>query len=437
MIDCITSCIELADTTMPKANICSNLLLNLIKEKNIMEIDEVLDILTMNKAIQRAMLNHPYEIHYTPKSGYFTDVDDASRPSGKRKIRKATKEALMITLADWYTNHCSVNITFKELFEKWLNWKSAPGNQDNIKRLLASWKSYYETEPLSQNLINKQVAKISSLDLREWAESLLKKHYPVDKKKFSRMFTIVNQCLEYAADEDIAIIPENIWTKARKKINRSLIVSKPVASDETQVFTDQERQSIRAMVYNDLERYPNHPTSAGLQILFLFETGLRIGECCGLKWSDIKGNRLYIRRQATNQGVKEWTKSVSGYRDIPLTKEALRILEDVARFNQEHHLTSEWIFQSDNPAYDYRLGYNAADRKLRKLCNRLGTSIKSPHKCRKTCISTLLDNPAVNNRTVQRFAGHHDISTTYSYYNFDRKSKEEQAEAIDAALRLS
>ena len=62
--------------------------------------------------------------------------------------------------------------------------------------------------------------------------------------------------------------------------------------------------------------------------------------------------------------------------------------------------------------------------------------MKSPHKCRKTCISTLLDNPNVNNRTVQRFAGHSDLATTYKFYNFERKSKEEQAEAIDIALAI-
>lgn len=101
-----------------------------------------------------------------------------------------------------------------------------------------------------------------------------------------------------------------------------------------------------------------------------------------------------------------------------------------------HGYGREWIFQSDNPAYDYRLSYNAADRKLRKLCARLKTVSKSPHKLRKTCISTLLDNPDVNDRTVQRFAGHSDISTTYRFYNFERKSKEEQALAIDAALSL-
>jgi integrase len=263
----------------------------------------------------------------------------------------------------------------------------------------------------------------------------MKKHLP-DKKKFSRMFTIVNQCFEYASDEDIAIVPENIWQKARKKLNKSLLTSVPTASDESQVFTDEERRQLKIMVREDLERYKKQSSSAGLQILFLLETGLRIGECCGLKWSDIKNNRLYISRQATNEKIKNKTKTASSCRDIPLTKEAQRILEEVAAFNKEHNFTADWIFQSDNPKYDYRLSYNAADRKLRKLCSRMDTIAKSPHKCRKTCISTLLDNPNVNNRTVQRFAGHHDLSTTYNYYNFERKSKEEQAEAIDLALSL-
>ena len=62
--------------------------------------------------------------------------------------------------------------------------------------------------------------------------------------------------------------------------------------------------------------------------------------------------------------------------------------------------------------------------------------IKSPHKLRKTCLSALIDNPNVSNRTVQRFAGHSDITTTLTYYSFDRSSKEEQAIAINEALKL-
>lgn len=405
------------------------------REYDTIELDEVLNILQMKKRIQQAKALHPYEIHYTEKSGYFTDVDDDTAPTGKKKIRKCSEEKLWDALAEWYLDNSDRNLTLVQVYEKWLDWKTTPNNAENIRRIQTAWKTYYLDEPMSKPLLEKPIAKITTLDLRTWAESLMKKHLP-DNKKFGRMFTIINQCYEYASDEDIAIVSVNLWQKARKKLNKSLIITKPTASDESQVFTDEERRQIKAMVYEDLEHYPNQSSSAGLQILFLFETGLRIGECCGLKWSDIKGNRLYISRQANNDGIKDKPKTASGFRDIPLTKEAQRILEDVKAFNKEHGFTAEWIFQSDNPDFDYRLGFNAADHKLRKLCKRLNTQIKSPHKCRKTCLSILLDDPDISNRTVQRFAGHRDLETTHTYYSFERKSKEEQAKAIDKALSL-
>ena len=410
-----------------------------MSENDIIEMDEMLDkVLEMRKRIQQIKQikeMHPYEIHSTEKSGWFTNVDDASQPTGKRKIRRANEESFWDAMIDWYFTHTEKNITFRQLFDKWINWKTTPTNSSNIKRIMASWKAYYLEEPLSKKLLETPVSKITSLQLREWAESLMKKHEP-DTKKFSRMFSIINQCLEFASDEDIAIVNDNLWQKARKKLNKSLMSQSSTPSDESQVFTDEERKMIKTMVREDLVKYQKQSSSAGLQVLFLFETGLRIGECCGLKWSDVKNNRLYIRRQADNERVKEWTKTTAGYRDIPLTKEAQKILEEVAEYNREHGYTAEWIFQSNNPKYDYRLSYNSADRKLRKLCARLDSEMKSPHKCRKTCISTLLDNPNVNNRTVQRFAGHSDLATTYKFYNFERKSKEEQAEAIDIALAI-
>lgn len=397
-------------------------------------LDEALEILNMKKRFQQAKDLHPYEIHFTEKSGWFTNVEDKTCPTGKRKIRRSSEESLWEALAEWYLDKAGKNITLNELFHEWLEWKETPNNKENIKRLKASWNVYYTNESLSQALLCKPVSEITTLELRKWAEALMKKHTP-DKKKFSRIFTIINQCLEYAADEDIAIIPDNPWVKARKKLNKDLISKDCPVSDESQVFTDDERRQIKEMVYEDLEHYAKQPSSAGLQILFLFETGLRIAECCGLQWNDIKDNRLYIRRQANNEGVKDHTKTAFGCRDIPLTREAQRILNEVADYNAEHGHNAEWIFQSNNPKYDYRLSYNAADRKLRKLCNRMDSEIKSPHKCRKTCISALLD-AQINQRTVQRFAGHSDIAITLQYYTFERKNKEEQAEAINAALSL-
>ena len=405
-------------------------------DDDIMEIQAALKELEMKKRLKLAKQMHKNPVYHSEKSGWITTIEDDNFPGGKRKIRKSTEEKLWEALAAWYLDNPNKDLSLAEIYELWLDWKRTPSNTANINRLQISWDSYYANEPLSQELINKPLRKLTSMELRNWAENLLKKHYPVNNKKFSRMFQILNECYEYAADEDVNIVKENLWTRAKKKINKSLITVYATPSDETQVFSNEERRQMKQMVYDDLIQYSNRPTSAGLQILFLFETGLRIGECCGLKWSDVKNGRLYIQRQADNEGVKEWTKTTNGYRNIPLTKEALSILEDVRKYNEEHNHTAEWIFQSDNPAYDYRLSYDSANNKLRKLCIRLGTEIKTVHKIRKTTLSTLLDSPGISNRTVQRFAGHSDITTTQRYYNFERRSQEEQAKAIDEALSL-
>lgn len=401
---------------------------------DIMDIEKALQAIKMKEKIATALKLHPYPIYHSEKSGWFTLVDDPNYKGGKRKIKKSTEEKLMNALVSLYLD--KLKPTLAEIYGQWIEWKKTPTNSSNIERLETAWKSYFLTEPMSQELISKPMEDITSLELRTLAENLLKKHYPVDNKKFHRMFQVINECYEYAADEDRAIVPENLWQKAKKKVNKALIVPRKTPSDESQVFTDDDRRKIKEMVYSDMIEYNNRPTSAGLQILFMFETGLRIGECCGLKWSDVKNGRLYIQRQANNEGVNEWTKSTNGYRDIPLTKEAVRILEDVKRYNEEHNLTGEWIFQGVNVNYDGRLSYDAANNKLGKLCARLDIEKKTSHKIRKTTLSALLDSPNVNKRTVQRFAGHGDISTTDKYYNFDRRSKEEQAIAINEALSL-
>ena len=212
---------------MQESNISSGFLLNLLQEDDTIDVDEALNLLNMKKKIQHAKKIHPYPIHHTEKSGYYTVVDDATASDGKRKIRKAHEETLWEALGDWYSGRLERNTSFEKLYETWIEWKKTPRNRDTIKRIVASWNAYYKNEPLSKDIIKKPVSRITSIELREWAESLLKQHYPVDKKKFSRMFSIMNQCFEYASDEDIALVPVNVWQKARKKLNKDLIVSPP------------------------------------------------------------------------------------------------------------------------------------------------------------------------------------------------------------------
>ena len=106
---------------MKNKNISSENLLNFNIENDIISIDEALNLIAMKKRIQQAKAMHPYEIHHTEASGYFTSVDDVTRPTGKRKIRKCSEEKLWEALADWYLDKSNTDITLEQLYEKWIN----------------------------------------------------------------------------------------------------------------------------------------------------------------------------------------------------------------------------------------------------------------------------------------------------------------------------
>ena len=389
--------------------------------------------------------HHRNKIYYSEKSGWFTSVDDVTCPRGKRKIRKCSEERLWLALYEWYsTPHADTTeeVTVSkpklaDVYNMWRDWFLVPGENDsNVHRIDIAFSTYYTDEPLTQPLMNKPMEEITSLELRQWADQLLRKYQPIDKQKFSRIFLPIKRCYEYASDEDYNIVPEDLWIKARKKINRKLITPHRTPSDESQVFTNDIRHILRQEILQDMDKQKSRPTSAGLQILFMLETGLRIGECCGLKWTDIKNGMLQVRRQANNSEVKEWLKTTNGYRDIPLTDEAFKILAMVRAFNRQNNLNAEWIFQSADESIDYRLSYNAVNNKLSKLCTNLGIDKKTSHKLRKTCLSNLMTSQEISTRTIQRFAGHSDITTTLRYYTYDTSSKEEQRKAINKALTL-
>lgn len=428
------------------------------------EYSEVLEkILSMNKARKMKLLReeiakvHKYAINHTEKSGWFTRVKPTPEDP-KEKIRLKNEEDFLLALAKHYNIEIEPQqqVTLSYLYEKWSTKKAKGWDPETTKRHHASWKAYYNSpqEPVSQELIHKPVAKITKIELCEWAEGLIMKHQP-NEKKFNRMFTIVKNLYEFAEEYDIPIGDTTTWKKARKMIDSNLLKKSAkketdfedfennYSLSETQVFTDEEVLFMQEKIRSDLKKYKSKPTSAGLQILFMLETALRIGEACGLKWRDIDFDNamLHVRRQANNTTVK-FPKTATSIRTIPLTAEAIKILEEVKAYNAENGFDKEWIFQSNNPKYDYRLSYNAADRKLRKLCKQMNKqlnpntdkepNLRSPHKLRKTTLSVLCDT--INLKTAQAFAGHKDATTTQKYYCFDRDKKEIQYEKIREAI---
>jgi len=262
-----------------------------------------------------------------------------------------------------------------------------------------------------------------------WAHELIKK-YNMTKNQYYYMAVIMRQSLDYAIDLGlIEVNPFSLIKIDGKRLFRKT-KKKP---DETQVFFHEELEQLVKMTWKDFHNRTKWYELAPLAVLFQFQTGVRIGELCVVRYQDIESpDYIHIQRmfRRDTKEVVEHTKSGYGDRQVILTATAKKIIE--AAKQRQVELGADctgYIFSTNN----LPLSYRSVSDLYRKYSRKLGTIQKSSHKARKTFISALLDGQ-ININTVREIVGHSDERTTLGNYCFDRHTYSEKLNMIENAL---
>ena len=255
------------------------------------------------------------------------------------------------------------------------------------------------------------------------------------KKSYYNMSLILRQCLDYAVE--CGYITENVFSKV--KVNTKLFQRVKKKSGESQVYTiDEEERFIKDMI----RRFRNNPeNTAPLAVMLAFETGVRIGELCVLKFDGIEGNYIHIQRQEIREFQKvdaynmkfkcykvvEYTKSEDGFRDIYLTTAAKKIIELARHMNEVNgeYCEDGYIFVHNHK----NINHYSIQAMILRGCNTVNMQVKTSHKIRKTYISTLIDS-GLNIDAIRRFAGHSDERTTYGNYCYNRMTDQQTERSV-------
>ena len=179
-----------------------------------------------------------------------------------------------------------------------------------------------------------------------------------------------------------------------------------------------------------------------------FSLGLRVGELVALKWKDLKGAYLHIRRMEQKQyeqnpdgswhyhiEVVEHTKSDAGYRTIYVVSSALELFTRIKEYNLQRGFScgaEDYIFIYRGS----RITSQAIDKKYERYCKELGFVKKGNHKTRKTCLTKIADNPNINLKDAMQFSGHRDIQTYIKHYCFSRYSDEQKRNELEKTLNV-
>ena len=229
---------------------------------------------------------------------------------------------------------------------------------------------------------------------------------PLKPKTVLHHYGTLNLIFGYAERQEIIIKNPMARVEAPKKQFHAVDAFTPEQTKAFLAEVDMRPLEFRCMIY------------------LLITTGIRRGECAGLKWKDIdeQNATLSVERNVsytTAAGLEVSTpKTSNSIRTIPLMGRVAEMMREYKAITAEEHkgkdLAEAFIFPAADDLYSPRLP-DSITRRLKRFMKHSGLPDLSPHDLRHTCATLLLANGA-DVKSVQEILGHADASTTLNFY---------------------
>lgn len=242
---------------------------------------------------------------------------------------------------------------------------------------------------------------------------------------YQTRITLYNM-LEFAKENDVILS-----NPCKKSVKSDM--GKP-SEKKVALTIDEQRKFLMAATGQSYEN----------QYKFMLQTGLRTGELVGLKWDDIDFGKRTVTISRTMEyryKVGEWRvgppKSKSGYRTIPLTDEAIRILKDQKEKNSKIKVINiEWRDQVFLSRKGEPVKNSTYDTALFKICDKAEIRKFSMHILRHTFATRCIEAGMIP-KTLQKILGHSNIGITMNLYvDATEEEKTKEMDLVAEALKV-
>ena len=384
---------------------------------------ELEDMLTRKKIEEI----HKYAISYNAtRDAWYT----ANPLDYNKRIQRRTRNELLDALKPYYNGS---SVCLQDLFEEWLAYKTTITDSPNtIVAHRKHWKRFFD----GTDLFQMPLQDIKTLDLNSWANQLIKKNN-LSSHEWQTIKTIPKQMFEYAKEH--GYINSNPFPDIKITVKFRQVRK---ASSTTQVFNSDEYAAVITDLWHsyELKKSPRF-----LAVICNFYMGLRAGELCALRWSDLDMNsgRLSIQQEMVHMNAEQLNDPVydaykaSGQitvlpgqegrkgvyvlqdhtkthseRTIDIIPKAQKIFE-LLRNNAPDATPDDFIFANGSKYLTLR----SINDVLETACRHIGIPDKRSHKLRKTYASRL-NAAGLPLDQIRENLGHTSSTTTLGYiYN--------------------
>ena len=308
-------------------------------------------------------------------------------------------------------NKLILNIVIKEWLEQVVKTSSKPSTYERYEGI---YRNYIKNTDIASCLI----CNIKPLMLQRYYNDL----YAAGKSSsvIKNLNKLLKAFFNYCVDNDYIL--KNPCSG--KKIIIPGIKEEKVSKKEIEIFTDNEIKAILTAKEDSLIKY--------ISILSLC-TGMRRGECLGLKWNDIdyKNKEINIKRSIKTvalfddngnkhyKTIEQSTKNIGSTRTIPLPESLIPILKQLKKIELDKKHKAGNLYVSQNLIFATDIGGKIDDsnlsRSFKRFLKRIGVEHKKFHTLRHTYASKQYSNN-IPLKTVQMLLGHSQLATTADTY---------------------
>ena len=303
-------------------------------------------------------------------------------------------------------------MTVQELFDEFITFKSTEVKRLTISKITDDFNFYIL--PTFKNL---HIDKITTKMLLDWKMSQKSKRLALSTN--ASAFINFRAMIKYAVDMEY--IFKNPFDKVKNFRDKSTVIK------EMLFYTyKQFKKFIRKAkkFAKEKQKQLNDMSEWNYYVFFniAFYTGLRKGEIHALKWSDIKGDCLSVKRSITQRlgDLETSPKNPTSIRTIQMPSPLVRILKKHKRRYQRLHNFSD----------DFRvcngIRNNSIARRNRLYSKEAGLKTIRIHDYRHSHASVLA-NAGILINEVSRRLGHARIEMTWNCYSHLYEKEKERA----------
>lgn len=359
------------------------------------------------------------------KDGFYSArFVDKFRNRKQKRFKKLQDCRQWLADAIYFDEHSDMNnptdMMVDTWYDYWIDVKKKTVKYRTLQNYITSYDKHIK--PVIGEMLLKNV---KSINCQQIFSNMTQRGLKTSTIQLTR--TTLYSLFETAKDNDL--ITANPCKKSVKCAGKSSEKKEALTIETQKIFLE----AIKGRSYEN-------------QYRLILQTGLRVGELIGLKWEDVDFEKrtLKIERSVGHQWVKngkrKWMvgepKTKSGYRTIPLTDEAIRILKNQKEKDLKIKVVQmEWmdyIFINSNGNL---IDSNTYDKVLYKICDSVKIERFSIHILRHTFATRCIEG-GMKPKTLQKILGHSNIGITMNLYvHTTEEEKQKEMDMVADVLK--